>query len=223
MNGSSAITARNTRPAPFAECLTAARHWGLFLKEAVSNPRAIGAILPSSSALAHRMAESASAERGAFVVELGAGTGAVTEALLERGIPPRRLLAVECSEPLAELLRARFPSVNIACGDAADLRQWVRCMAPRGKVVHIVSSLPLRSLPASKVRAILGAISAVLRRGGTWTQYTYALASLEVPPGFVRVRSTVVWPNIPPARVDVFESRFRPIRPSRPRSAARGD
>lgn len=141
-----------------------------------------------------------------LVVELGAGTGVVTEALLARGVPLDRFVAVERSTALAELLRVRFPELRVICGDAANLRRLLRGHRPKGGrgPVQIVSSLPLRSIPAPKVREILGEIAALLEHGGRWIQYTYALSPRQPPDGFARRESVVVWKNVPPARVDVF-------------------
>lgn len=143
-------------------------------------------------------------ESGTLVVELGAGTGVVTEALLARGIPPQRLIAIERSPALANLLRERFPEVRVVCGDAAELGTLLQDAGAEARRVNVVSSLPLRSLPPSQVRAILGEIAQVLRAGGHWIQYTYALAQRAVPLGFQRCSSAFVWRNLPPARVDVF-------------------
>jgi phosphatidylethanolamine/phosphatidyl-N-methylethanolamine N-methyltransferase len=166
----------------------------------------MGALLPSSKALARHMAGLSLAEGEGPVVELGAGTGVVTAALLDRGIAPSRLVAVERSPALAEILRSRFPGVRVVCGDACDLRRLLRRLSPEAPVgtIQIVSSLPLRSLPENTVRAILREIGALLRPGGTWIQYTYALAHRRVPPGFQRRESSFVWKNVPPARIDVF-------------------
>lgn len=152
------------------------------------------------------MAGAARPEPDSVVVELGAGTGVVTKALLAYGVNASQLLAVERSEALSDLLREQFPGIRIVCGDAADLRNMVRRTFGRPSAVHVVSSLPLRSLPPDKVRRILREIAGVLRRGGRWVQYTYALGRRQVPRGFARAASSFVWQNIPPARIDVFTS-----------------
>lgn len=182
------------------------RGWALFVREALANPRDMGAVVPSSPTLARRMARLVDPHQEGLVIELGAGTGVVTEALILRGIPFQRLIAIERSTALAGHLRARFPGLRVVCGDAANLRQLLRkCGSNLGSGAHqIVSSLPLRSIPASKVRDILGEIAVLVRGGGHWIQYTYALAHRQPPDGFVRQNSILVWKNVPPARVDVF-------------------
>jgi len=143
-------------------------------------------------------------------IELGAGTGAITEALLRHGIQPRRLVVVERDPALAEVLRSRFRGLRVVCGDAAELRRAVPRSLLRRGFGAVVSSLPLRSLPTDTVRSIVGEIAAVLHPGGRWVQYTYALADLRAPAGFHRIASTVVWKNVPPARIDVLARRGSP-------------
>jgi len=144
-----------------------------------------------------------------YVVELGAGTGAITAALLKRGIPADRILPVERSEALVKLLKRRFPSLSIALGDATELRSLLKTWLPKDapEISYVVSSLPLRSLPENVVISILHEIYQILPPHGKLLQYTYDLRKTPHPylSGFKRCRTSVVWANIPPARVDVFE------------------
>jgi phospholipid N-methyltransferase len=142
-------------------------------------------------------------------VELGAGTGAITSALLDRGIPADKLISVERSVTMVKLLHRRFPSVNIVLGDAAKLRVLLNaCLADGAREIsYVVSSLPLRSLPENVVHSIVKEIQHVLHKDGKLLQYTYDLRrtphrSLS---GFKRRYTTVVWANFPPARLDVFQ------------------
>ncbi|MGE3308821.1 MAG: class I SAM-dependent methyltransferase [Limisphaerales bacterium] len=210
MNSPTAFAARAERRPPGIESLAKIRRWFVFAREAFANPREIGAVTPSSPNLARRMARLIPAADAGLVVELGAGTGVVTKALLDRGIAPDRLFAVELSPSLASLLRSRFHDVHVLCGDAANLRRLLRRAGAdphshsHSAPVTIVSSLPLRSLPAPKVQSIVREISALIRPSGRWIQYTYALAHRDFPDGFHRSQSSFVWGNIPPARVDVL-------------------
>lgn len=204
MNGTSAISAR-PRSEPWGESPGFARGWAVFLREAIANPRSIGAVMPSSPALARGMAHRLDLAEDDGIIELGAGTGVVTRALRRRVSAPHQLVAIERSPVLADLLRTQFPDTKVICGDAAKLRHLIRRALPNAQRLHVVSSLPLRSLPADQVRIILREISGVLQSGGSWIQYTYALADRRVPDGFVRVASSFVWRNVPPARIDVFK------------------
>jgi phosphatidylethanolamine/phosphatidyl-N-methylethanolamine N-methyltransferase len=141
---------------------------------------------------------------GASVIELGAGTGVVTESLLKQGLPPSRLLAVERSPALAEMLQQKFPAIRVVCGDAGDLTEILHQAGVEGQRHDVVSSLPLKSLPADSVQRIRAGIGNVLVAGGLWIQFTYSLGRAPAPPGFLLLRSSVVWANMPPARLDVF-------------------
>jgi len=180
----------------------------VFGGELLTNAGSIGAALPSSPALARRIAAQLPPQPAGYVVELGAGTGAVTAALLEHGVPAGRLVPVEISDNMVRHLRRRFPGLNVLGGDAAKLDALLaqHLSGVRGHVSHIVSSLPLRSLPLSVVVRIIREVRRLLSPDGTFIQYTYNLACHRYRPldGFDRLATSVVWMNLPPARVDVF-------------------
>jgi phospholipid N-methyltransferase len=178
----------------------------VFGGELLNNPGPVGAAVPSSPALARRMAGFLPHQPAGYVIELGAGTGAITTALLERGLPPTRLIPIERSPALARHLRRRFPELNVLAGDAAKLRHLIASHLNGLPVSHIVSSLPLRSLPKTTVVRILREIRHLLAPDSRFIQYTYDLRprTHRAMRGFVRCGSSVVWLNFPPARVDVF-------------------
>ncbi|MDG4554693.1 MAG: methyltransferase domain-containing protein [Candidatus Competibacter sp.] len=178
----------------------------LFTREVWANPRAMGAACPSAPALASCMASRVPLDRDGLVVELGGGTGAVTAALLKHGVPPWKLVVIERSPTLANHLRQRFPQLRIVQGDAAQLTQLLGHDRSRG-VGGIVSSLPLRSLPPAVTRAVSHQFETLLDAGGLLVQYTYDLRGTHprLLPRFRRRSSKIVWSNLPPARVEVFE------------------
>lgn len=177
--------------------------------ELLSNPGPVGSAVPSSRFLGRRMASFLPRSPKGYVVELGAGTGAITAALLKRGIPADRILPIERSETMVNLLRRRFPSLDIALGDATELRSLLKTWLPKDapEISYVVSSLPLRSLPEKVVTGILHEIYHVLPKHGKLVQFTYDLRRkpYRLLSGFKRCQTAVVWANIPPARVDVFE------------------
>jgi phospholipid N-methyltransferase len=180
-----------------------------FGSELLNNPRPMGSAMPSSPFLARRMASYLPRSPKGYVVELGAGTGAITAALLKRGIPAEQIISVERSETMVRLLKRRFPFVKIALGDASELRALLRAFLAKNdfEVSHIVSSLPLRSLPEDVVTSIIREVHAILPKNGRLVQYTYNLGRTSHPSlsGFKRIRTCVVWANVPPARLDVFQ------------------
>ncbi len=181
----------------------------LFAREILVNPRAMGAACPSAPLLASSMAVRVPLDRDGMVVELGGGTGAVTTALLKHGVPAWKLVVVERSPTLARHLRQRFPQLRILQGDAAHLTQLLGDDDAARRVDSIVSSLPLRSLHPATTRAIGHQFEALLEPGGLLIQYTYDLRGTHprLLPRFRRLSSKIVWGNLPPARVEMFERK----------------
>ncbi len=180
--------------------------FALFLREAIIHPCHVGALFPSSKRLAIYVAEQIPPpDSPGLIIELGAGTGAVTAALLDRKSPQHRLIVIERSVKLAKHLIRRFPDLTVIQGDACQLRQLL------DKYTHvpihaIVSGLPLRSLPPNIVKTIGIEINQVLQKGCLYMQYTYNLWGKTLAPTqhLQRIRHQRVWKNLPPARIDVF-------------------
>lgn len=180
-------------------------HTFSFLKVIVVNPRRTGALFPSSKRLASEMARHVLLSANSEVIELGPGNGIITEALIERGISPRNITAIEYSPELVQNLCQRFPDISVIEGDAACLIDLLNHTKNR-QISTIISSLPLRILPKKKAKAILRQIEMLLPPGGRYIQFTYRydenrFGRLE---GYKKIYSKRIWLNIPPARVDVF-------------------
>jgi len=180
----------------------------LFLQEWLANPQRTGAVAPSSPKLAAAMARWLPSDPESYVLELGPGTGAVTAALLERGLREDRLVAIEKNPKLARLLRHRFPRAHIITGDAWQLddllHEW---REPIASVGAVISSLPLLNFQPAEAEALAEKIRAILEQGGKWVQFSYNLGARR-PHGtsqFLRLASNIVWLNLPPARVNVYQ------------------
>jgi phospholipid N-methyltransferase len=169
----------------------------------------MGAAVPSSAKLARAMAAQIPLMQDGLVVEIGAGTGVVTAALLQRGIAPENLIVVERAPALVTHLRQHFPRLRVIEGDAGHLK--VLLGADFHRVKAIVSGLPLRSLPRPVVESIIRQYDKILENGGLLIQFTYDLLnrakSIGMEKHFVRVATIIIWKNIPPARVEVFYHR----------------
>lgn len=184
-----------------------------FFKLWLKNPLSIGNFTVSSRRLAGAMA--AALPRGAGpVIELGGGTGVVTQALLERGVAPDELIVVERNETLHAMLRERFPDVRVLLGNAAELTALLRPLElPPGRAV--VSSLPIISMPRPIQRAIVEQSFAALGGDGSFVQYTYGPVS-PLPRRALHLDGSVtkrVLGNLPPARVWVYR-RARAWQPA---------
>ena len=153
------------------------------------------------------MAEHVPRDTFGLVVELGGGTGTVTRALLRRGIDPERLVVIERCARLSAYLRRSFPGIRVLQGDAAHLSDLLG--VDSNNVGVIVSSLPLRSLPLPTVNAIMAQLERVLKPQGLFIQYTYnhRASCKSLSRRFSSLASSIVWRNLPPARLDVFQCR----------------
>jgi phosphatidylethanolamine/phosphatidyl-N-methylethanolamine N-methyltransferase len=177
------------------------RHRASFLLSAFSQPALVGALLPSSRWLAGAMVDAASGAR--LLVDLGAGTGAITEALLKRH-PAACVMAVEMQAHLADLLELRFPQIEVRRGSAHDVLESLHDAPPD---TVLVSSLPFRSLPARWREPTIAAVVAFLRRGQRrrLVQYTYQpRAPFDLrgrESGLRWSHERTVWRNAPPAGV----------------------
>jgi phosphatidylethanolamine/phosphatidyl-N-methylethanolamine N-methyltransferase len=183
----------------------------LFLKRWLRRPLAMGAVVPSGRLLGEAMARAtlgAMAGRDGHVVELGAGAGHVTKALLAAGIPAERLALVERDPELAAFLRRHFSGPRVLEGDAARLP---RLLGTHGidRIAAVVSSLPLLSLPADVVKGIVHGVFESLPRGAALVQFTYGPA--PPVPRALRERLHLqassgrrIWRNVPPAVVWTF-------------------
>lgn len=162
------------------------------------NPASTGALLPSSRALANAMASAASGAD--LLVELGAGTGAVTDALLKR-LPGVPLIAVELQPSFTRTLRARYPAVDVRQASAKQVVDSLDGCA--GKVV-LVSSLPFRSLPKKVAAETVDSLCSFLadRPERKLVQFTYQpRAPFAAPADLHWQRTAVVWRNTPPAGI----------------------
>jgi phosphatidylethanolamine/phosphatidyl-N-methylethanolamine N-methyltransferase len=183
-----------------------------FLKNWLDNPLKLGAVTPSSPFLARRMAEAVDPSIPGPVIELGPGTGPVTEALLARGVSPERLVLIEFNPEFCELLRGRFPGVTVVQGDAyaMDATLAGRLSGDLAQpAAAVVSSLPLTTRPVKARLDMFARARVMMRPDAPFIQFTYGVASpLPVKLAGVTARkSDWVLRNIPPAQVWTYRPR----------------
>ncbi len=144
-----------------------------FLKSWVKNPRAMGSIIPSSPAIGKLMGKHIKLQ-DSYVIEIGAGTGTLTQGLLKTGIPAKNLILVEINKSLIKHLRRKFPQLTIIQGDAQNLQEILPDYT-KGKISTIVSGLPFVSLPKKVSYNILKSIEIILPENGKFLQFSYLL------------------------------------------------
>jgi phosphatidylethanolamine/phosphatidyl-N-methylethanolamine N-methyltransferase len=167
--------------------------WRAFL----ADPLKIASPLPSGPALGRAIAAQIDPRKPGAVLELGPGSGAVTAALLARGVPPADLIAIEWEPGFCSHLRRRFPGATIIQGDA---------FAFSGQVVDrplkaIVSGLPVLGLSRARRRHFLGQALDTLGEDGVFVQFSYSPLP-PLPGGHgIKVAHRTVWANLPPMQV----------------------
>jgi len=179
---------------------------GLFFRRWLANPRKVGAIIPSSYALAQLVASHIRRGADEYVLELGAGTGAITRALIDAGLPTDQNQPVGgqsgIDQKMSAVLAERFPELRIITGDATKLPE----ILPKEVQEHIatvVSGIPMIGMPREFHQAIVDACFAVTSPGGQILQYTYSPLS-PLPRKELGITGKLMgWAanNLPPAAV----------------------
>ena len=181
-----------------------------FFRAWMDRPMQMGAIAPSGQALAAAVAGQIDETVDGLVIELGPGTGAVTDALIQHGITQERLVLIEFNDYFCDLMRERYPAARIIHGDAYHL---ARCLEGLGLPLAsaVVSGLPLYSKPVKERISLLREAFGYMERGAPFIQFTYAVTS-PIPrstPGVISNGSAPVWLNLPPARIWTYRDATR--------------
>ena len=187
-----------------------ARDCFLFIMSLLKSPATVGALAPSSPQLS-RLVASQAGWGSSHVVEVGAGTGSITGALLRRGLPANRLLVIERDPAFVLHLRKRFPHVRVRCGDAEHAEE---ILSEEGisHVETLISSLPIRNLNGDDRISVVRGMMKAVAPGGHLIQFTYA-ANCPIPTeqlGLNAERLGRVWMNLPPAVVWKFTRSHAP-------------
>ena len=176
-----------------------------FIRSWIERPLSTGAVTPSGKILARAMARYVDPGSTGPIVELGPGTGPVTEALVETGVDPSRLVLVESNAAFCRILRARYPEATLVQGDAYSMRRLLDALLLQ-PAAAVVSGLPLITKPITmRLRLIRDAFDLMVP-GAPFVQFTYSVAA-PLPKrfgGFSVEASERIWMNIPPARVWVY-------------------
>jgi phosphatidylethanolamine/phosphatidyl-N-methylethanolamine N-methyltransferase len=181
---------------------------GLFFRRWMANPLQMGSIVPSSPALCRRIVAQTRYAEGEVVLELGAGTGVISRALIQSGLPPERLHVVEIVPDMADHLRSALPGAQVVQGDARRLPQLIP-QDLHGRIGTVVVGIPLVLLPFAEQRRFIEAIEAVAPGRG-FILYSYCVTS-PLPwkkHGLAPKREAWTPLNFPPASV----WRYTPVQ-----------
>lgn len=177
-----------------------------FVRGWVGNRKSIGAVSPSSRALARLMVKQADPDPSGYTLELGPGTGVFTQALIDAGIPAGRIIAVEHNDEFCRLLAKRFPALNVVQGDAFDLDKTLAAYNGT-RFSAALSGLPLLSFPKPLRLKCVEAVLDRLAPGRGMIQFSYGPnGPVEAIRGRIAVtKSKWVLMNLPPARVWTYK------------------
>jgi phosphatidylethanolamine/phosphatidyl-N-methylethanolamine N-methyltransferase len=174
----------------------------LFLRRWIAHPLRVGAVLPSSPSLCRMVARNTVTGPDDRVLELGAGTGTVTEHLIAAGLPEEQLILVELDPDYVGYLRARFPRALVVEGDASRPRSLLPGELI-GEIDTVISGIPALQFPLAKQRSYMDQCFSLLREGGQVLQYTYSFKS---PLPYQKLQMTgrrlgLTLANVPPAHL----------------------
>jgi phosphatidylethanolamine/phosphatidyl-N-methylethanolamine N-methyltransferase len=175
-----------------------------FLRSWIEKPLRMGAVMPSSKFLARAVARYVDTQSTAPVIELGPGTGAITDAMIARGVAEKRLVLVEFDPGFCALMRERYPQATVIQGDAYNLEHTLAGLDTPGSAM--VSGLPIVTRPMPVRVKLMRNAFLKLEPGAPFIQFTYSVAP-PIPksqPGVETKASERIWMNLPPARVWVY-------------------
>ncbi|WP_320200729.1 phospholipid N-methyltransferase PmtA (plasmid) [Agrobacterium sp. rho-13.3] len=173
-----------------------------FFKGMVDQPKKVGAIVPTSGVTSRRMASIIDPQSGLPVLELGPGTGCITKAILERGVRPEAVTAIEYSTDFYHQLLCSYPGVNFINGDAFDLNVTL------GEQKHqmfdcVISAVPMLNFPMASRINLLDNLLNRIPAGRPVIQISYGPVSpIVAQPHLYKIRHfDFVLRNIPPAQL----------------------
>lgn len=173
----------------------------LFLRRWLANPLRMGSVVPSSRTLCNHVVRCGWPEPGGVVLELGAGTGVISRAFLEAGLPAERLVTVEIDPNLADHLRGTLSGVEVLECDARQLADHLPARF-RGRITSVVCGIPLVLLPVVEQKRFIDGMEGVAPGRG-FIHFSYCATS-PLPArkhGLTAKREAWTPLNIPPASV----------------------
>lgn len=204
--------------------LTKLQEYRTFMTQAAREPNTVGAVLPTSRHVARAVADVVPASGSPTVLELGPGTGALSDALHQRIPAGSRHVAIEVDPELVRYLRSAKPWLDVLEGDATYVRELLEPLGVT-RVDAVISSIPWTLLEPLKQREVLAALGEVMAPTAVFTTVTY-LTTLwrsntikfvdQLHQAFEEVTPrAAVWRNVPPARVYICRRPKAGLTPPR--------
>lgn len=177
----------------------------------LQKPLRIAAVNPSGVRLADALARCVDLARSGPILELGAGTGSVTQGLVRAGCPPGRIIALEREPALVAVLRREFPVMRVIEGDATRIGDYLAGCVER--LAGVVSSLPIKWFPIEAQYAVVRPCLDLLGPGGRFLQLTNAFSSPLAADrlGIAGRQIARVWLNPLPTQVWAYSERSEAV------------
>lgn len=187
----------------------------IFVMEALRNLHSTAAIVPSSRLLARAMTAPLPLSKARNVVELGAGTGAITQTLLNVLPENATLFSLESNPRFYHYMSNHFLDSRLKLfNESAEAVVHVLRQQSCSRIDAAVSSLGLGYMSDRQRHSILLGLSSLLHNSGAFTHFQY-IHGMQFRNGqftrfnimgllqhyFSSVQRTIVWRNIPPAFV----------------------
>lgn len=176
-----------------------------FFKSWIDKPKTMGAILPTSSFTANKMASLIKTDNTSPILELGPGTGVITKAILDRGVEPKNLFSIEYNDEFIDGLNEEFPDVNILHGDAFELEELLKPYNLE-KFGCVISAVPMLNFSNEGRIILLNKLFNLLEPNAPVVQISYGPVSPISPDWETFTVEPLKWvmKNVPPARLWVY-------------------
>ncbi|WP_336882880.1 class I SAM-dependent methyltransferase [Priestia koreensis] len=188
-----------------------------FVGEYIKHPRVVGAVMPSSKALAKQMIRTMPFQDVRCIIEYGPGTGVFTEEIIRRKASRTIFLVIETNPQFHAILKEKYQNiknVHIIHGSAEHVNEYVEKYEIEA-VDYIVSGLPFTSLPVSVSEKILTATVPVLGDEGNFITFQYSKIKRQYFKAYFQTLSCKrVWLNVPPAYVFTCHNGLKLMRKS---------
>jgi phosphatidylethanolamine/phosphatidyl-N-methylethanolamine N-methyltransferase len=183
-----------------------------FFRGWIKKPGEVGSVKPTGKEAARLMASFIPLDSDLPVLELGPGTGVITQAILDRGVAPEKLVSIEYSLDFYKYLVPRFPGVHFIHGDAFEAEKLL-AGTQFTKFSAIISAVPLLNISKpSRIELVSTSLNRIANHG-PYVQISYGpRAPTPAISGVYKVEaSDWVMKNVPPARVFVYRRDTNPV------------
>ena len=175
----------------------------LFVKSWFDSPKRMGALFPSFARTGKMLASIIKDPHNSRVVELRAGTGQVTDQIVNAGVDLNKFATIEFDEKFcAEIQKKHSNGLRIFNIDAAAMVEKLPSEFV-GNTDYIISTLPLITLGQAKAKDVIEAVFKMLKPGGVYIQITFSPLKPKYMKGLglKATKICVSWINLPPTHI----------------------